>query len=102
MTYISIVHDAKNHKKHITVDKDGDIHHYVVNDNILDALITHTLFPGSQIRPVLPEMEREQKIRINTDMNGESRTAELKREINGKGKTQNPKKRSKGKDGNHS
>ena len=50
MTYISIVHDEANRKKHITVDKDGEIRHYVVNDNILDALITHTLFPGSQLR----------------------------------------------------
>ncbi len=58
MTYISIVHDEKNRKKHITVDKDGDIHHYVVNDNILDALITHTLFPGCQIRPAEPEKEK--------------------------------------------
>ena len=49
MTYISIVHDAKNGKKHITVDKDGEVRHYVVNDNIMDALITHTLFPGSQL-----------------------------------------------------
>ena len=50
MTYISIVHDAKNRKKHITLDKDGEVRHFVVNDNIMDALITHTLFPGSQIR----------------------------------------------------
>ena len=50
MTYISIVHDAKNRKKHITVDKDGEVRHFVVNDNIMDALITHTLFPGSQLR----------------------------------------------------
>ncbi len=112
MTYISIVHDEKTRKKHITVDKDGEIHHYVVNDTVLDALITHTMFPGSRIRPAgdadtANYTEKTEKTENTEGAESETETREAgdagaDGEVTAaKGKAKKTKKGSK-KDGNHS